>query len=211
MKAVKTWVVASLLTGALAAQTLTFDAMPAGQAPQGWECTSEWRVENDPSAPSGKQVLSMIKNTQGLMGLPGGFNLCYDPKISLKDVNLTVRFRANTGRMDQGGGLIWRVKDAKNYYVVRFNPLEDNFRFYTVVDGGRSERASAHVALSKGWHTMRVTQSGDHFTGWLDGKLYLDVRDTTFTHAGHIGVWTKADAATSFDDLAIRQVHDRAR
>jgi len=200
LKTIWAW---GLTMGMLMAQTLTFDAMPAGRAPQGWECSSHWEVQVDPQAPSPRQVLSMVENTQGFMGFPGGFNLCYTKSISLKDLNLTVRFRANTGRMDQGGGLIWRVKDAKNYYVVRFNPLEDNFRFYTVVDGARSERASASVKLSRGWHTMKIVQKGDHFTGWLDGKPYLDTHDLTFKQAGYIGVWTKSDAATSFDDLVI--------
>jgi len=193
----------SVSVGLLMAQTSAFDAMPAGKAPKGWECTSRWEVQVDPQAPSPGQVLTMMENMQGFMGFPGGFNLCYTKSISLKDVNLTVRFRANTGRMDQGGGLIWRVRDAKNYYVARFNPLEDNFRFYTVVDGARSEIASARVKLGPGWHTMRIVQQGDHVTGWLDGRQYLDSHDKTFTQAGHIGVWTKADAVTSFDDLTV--------
>ncbi len=203
MTVIKIVSVFGLSAGMLMAETFAFDALTEGKAPSGWECTSRWEVQADPKAPSGRQVLSMVENTQGLMGFPSGFNLCYTKSISLKDVNLTVRFRANTGRMDQGGGLIWRVKDAKNYYVARFNPLEDNFRLYTVIDGVRSEIASANVKLSEGWHTMKIVQKGDHLTGWLDDKPYLDKHDTAMKQAGYIGVWTKADAATSFDDLVV--------
>jgi hypothetical protein len=116
-------------------------------------------------------------------------------------VDLSVQMKAVAGRSDQGGGLIWRAKDAKNYYVARYNPLEDNFRVYKVVNGSRSEFQSATIKHSAGWHTLRVTMAGDHIECYYDGKKYLDVKDSTFADAGRIGLWTKADAQTHFDDL----------
>jgi len=131
------------------------------------------------------------------------FNLCYTKEILFLNGTISVKFKANSGRIDQGGGLMWRVQDNDNYYVARFNPLEDNFRFYLVHDGIRSELASADVKLSKGWHTMHIEQHGDTFKGYLDDKPYLEYQDKHLNKTGGVGLWTKADALTSFDDLKI--------
>ncbi len=120
-------------------------------------------------------------------------------------MDLTVRFHAIAGKFDQGGGLVWRAKDGRNYYIARYNPLEDNFRVYTVVDGQRTQLQNADIPRSDGWHTLRVTMRGDHIQCFYDGKKSLDVHDTTFTKPGHIGLWTKADARTRFDDLTFRR------
>ncbi len=174
-----------------------------------WQAVSEWAIVADPQAPSPTHVLSMTKNTQGFAGFPGGFNCYFTQGIAFKDGNITVAFRANTGRMDQGGGIMWRVQDAHNYYVARFNPLEDNFRLYTVLGGNRSDIASASVHLAPGWHTMTITQSGDRFTGALDGKVLLHHTDRALPKSGGIGVWTKSDAETSFDNLEVNPGHSK--
>ena len=152
-----------------------------------WEITAEGKVH----------YASMVQRSSG------NFNLCYNKDVKFTDGNITVKFKANAGRIDQGGGLMWRVQDNDNYYVARFNPLEDNFRFYIVHDGMRSELASADVKLSSGWHTMKIEQKGDTFEGYIDGKQYLEYKDAHLKKAGGVGVWTKADAQTSFDDLKI--------
>ncbi len=131
------------------------------------------------------------------------FNLCYTKEIQFLDGTVTVRFKANSGRIDQGGGIMWRVQDDDNYYVARFNPLEDNFRFYIVKNGNRREIASADLTLSRGWHEMKIVQKGAQFEGYIDGKRYLKARDTRLSQSGGVGVWTKADALTSFDDLIV--------
>src|SRR5262249_10493733 len=119
--------------------------------------------------------------------------------------DLSVKMRANTGKEDQGGGLIWRVKDENNYYICRNNPLESNFRVYKVVNGKRTQFDSADVKTEAGqWHTMRAVMGGDRIACYLDGKKLLEAKDDTFKDAGMIGFWTKADAASSFDDLAVR-------
>ena len=209
MKPLKNLVILSLFLTAptwAAKPTVTFDfeSEQLSGPPVSWECSPIWQVENKADAPSGKQVLSMVKHTQRRP-----FNTCYTPKTVFKDGTVTVHFRANRGRIDRGGGIMWRVQDARNYYVARFNPLEDNFRFYKVIDGRRSELASADVTLSAGWHTMKIVQKGDRFEGWLDGKRLLAATDRSLRKPGSVGVWTKADAATSFDNLTVRILHEK--
>ena len=97
-------------------------------------------------------------------------------------------------------------RDAKNYYVARFNPLENNFRVYKVVEGKRSLFQSAEVKLSEGSHTLRVVMAGAKITCELDGKRWLEVEDSTFSEAGKIGLWTKSDARTEFDDLTLSEL-----
>jgi len=158
-----------------------------------WKTYGEWEITKDDK----EHRVSMVQRSEG------SFNLCYTKDVPFLNGKVTVKFKANSGRIDQGGGLMWRVQDNDNYYVARFNPLEDNFRFYIVHDGMRSELASADVKLSKGWHTMKIKQKGDTFEGYLDGKQYLEYKDNHLSKTGGVGVWTKADALTSFDDLKI--------
>lgn len=99
---------------------------------------------------------------------------------------------------------MWRVQDVDNYYVCRFNPLELNYRVYVVEDGVRRQLGTAIAEVTVGaWHRVEVEHHGDHIVCWLDGKKLLDVRDDTISEAGGIGLWSKADARTSFDDLLV--------
>ncbi|MBA3257018.1 MAG: DUF1080 domain-containing protein, partial [Pyrinomonadaceae bacterium] len=102
-----------------------------------------------------------------------------------------------------GGGVVWRARDAKNYYIARYNPLEGNYRVYKVEDGRRTQLGTSDVKRSEGWHTLRVTMTGERIECYFDGRKYLDVSDSTFKSAGKIGLWTKADAQTHFDDLTV--------
>ena len=111
---------------------------------------------------------------------------------------------ARSGRIDQGGGPIWRVKDENNYYICRANLLEDNLRLYYVKDGSRHQLASATVKIEGArWHTILVHHEDDQIACSLNGQSLLKVTDNTFPDAGFIGVWTKADAATAFDDILV--------
>jgi hypothetical protein len=133
------------------------------------------------------------------------FNLCVAQNTSYQDVDFSVAFKAVRGQKDQGGGLVWRYQDANNYYVCRMNPLEDNFRVYKVVDGKRTQlgtKEDLKVPVGE-WHTLRVKQAGDRIECYLDGRKYLEVRDETFRKAGKVGLWTKADAQTYFDDFKV--------
>jgi len=184
-------VVSTLLGTTLFGKSIVYDFEKTSLSP--WHTYGTWKITQDAQ----NKILSMMQRSQG------SFNLCYTKDVSFLDGTILVKFRANAGHIDQGGGLMWRVQDNDNYYVARFNPLEDNFRFYIVKNGYRSELASADVKLPSGWHTMRIEQKGTHFKGYLDGKKYLDHTDSQLTQAGGVGVWTKADAATSFDNLTI--------
>ncbi len=164
---------------------------------EGWTTVDgQWVVEEMAGAPSGKKVLVQraTKNQFNVIVAPGG---------PYSDVDVSMKFKPVAGREDASGGIVFRFTDGK-YYVVRANALEDNFRLYSY-DRGRRQLATATVktpALGQ-WHSVRLVAVGDHMQAWLDGKLYLDHRDPRFK-SGRVGLWTKADSVTAFDDLGIR-------
>jgi hypothetical protein len=166
---------------------------------EGWTTVNgQWTVEDSPEAASGKRVLVQraTKNE---------FNVIVAPPGPYTDLDVSMKFKPISGREDASGGIVFRFTDGK-YYVVRANALEDNFRLY-YYDRGRRQLASARVkAPTLGqWHTVRVVAIGDHVQAWLDGTLYLDHRDSRF-RSGRVGLWTKADSITAFDDVVIRGV-----
>ena len=163
----------------------------------GWTSVQgQWGIEDMPAAPSGKRVLVQraIRNE---------FNVIVAPPGPYTDVDVSVKFMPLSGKEDASAGVVFRFTDGK-YYVVRANALEDNFRLYTY-DRGRRQIATATVKAPalKQWHTIRLVAAGDHMQASLDGKLYLDHRDSRFK-SGRVGLWTKADSITAFDDLTIR-------
>ncbi len=176
-----------------------FDADKVGNIPPSFtNGVGEWKVITDPTAPSRPNVLAQVAKNSG-----STFNITLVKDAQYKDLDISVKMRAVAGKEDQGGGLIWRAQDAKNYYVARFNPLEDNYRVYKVHKGHRIELQSADIKHSEGWHTLRVTMEGEHIQCYYDGKKYLDVNDPTFLEPGRIGLWTKADAQSHFDDFTV--------
>lgn len=132
------------------------------------------------------------------------FNVALFNETRYGDVDIVVRMKPVAGKLDQGGGVFWRARDARNYYIARYNPLEDNFRVFKVVDGRRTMLQSAGAAKAPSWRAVRVTMRGDRITASLDAQELLDVRDATFTEPGMVGLWTKADAQTWFDEFAVR-------
>jgi len=174
--------------------TQTFDFDTKGI--DGWTTvTGQWAVEEMAGAPSGTKVL-VQRATRNQ------FNVIVAP-TAYGDVDVTLKFKPISGREDASGGVVLRFTEGR-YYVVRANALENNFRLY-VYDRGRRQLASATVkppALGQ-WHTVRVVAVGDHMQAWLDGALYLDHRDARLASGG-VGLWTKADSITAFDDLVIR-------
>jgi hypothetical protein len=131
------------------------------------------------------------------------FNVALVSGTSYKDIDLSVKLRAVAGDLDRGGGVVWRAKDKKNYYIARYNPLEDNFRVYKVQDGKRTMFKDAKTPGDEKWHTLRVTMQGTKITCYLDGQKHLEAEDATFREAGKIGLWSKADAQSYFDDLTV--------
>jgi len=183
-----------------------FDSDAVGSLPEGWSNQKtgkgglgKWSVMADPTAPSQPNVLAQASKEN-----PGyHFNVAVAEETSFSDVEIELQFKAIDGQEDQGGGPVWRYKDADNYYVCRANPLESNFRVYKVVDGNRKQMQSAKVDIPANvWHSLKVKNVGNHIQCWYDGKLYLDVTDESFT-SGKVGLWTKADAVTWFDDVKV--------
>jgi hypothetical protein len=176
-------------------RTWKFDDETNGQIAKGFVGeVGTWAVVD---SDQGKALAQSAKNANSV------FNITLATDTSAKDVDLSVRMKAVAGETDQGGGLVWRAKDAKNYYLARYNPLEDNYRLYKVVDGKRTLIQNADITHTEGWHTLRVTMSGDQMTCYYDGKKYLEGKDDTFPEAGKIGLWSKADAQSQFDDLTL--------
>ena len=148
-------------------------------------------------ASGGRQVLAQTTETQ-----PWAVAILEDQKFS--EVDVSVRFRPISGKEDASGGIIFRAKDGRNYFLVRANALENNFRLYTLVNGKRSTIASARVKEPSlgAWHSIRVVALGPKIQAYLDGTLLLDHSDKTFTD-GWLGLWTKADSVTEFADLEV--------
>jgi hypothetical protein len=166
---------------------------------KGWKTIDgEWAVEEMPGAPSGERVLVQraVKNAFNVIVAPGG---------PYTDVDVSVRFKPISGREDASAGLVFRFAGGR-YYVVRANALENNVRLY-YYDRSRHQLATATVqppALGR-WHMLRVVVVGDHIQASLDGQRLLDHRDARF-RAGQVGLWTKADSITAFDDFMVRGV-----
>jgi len=130
------------------------------------------------------------------------FNLLLAEKTRFQDLEISVMVKALEGKEDQGGGPVWRVKDADNYYICRWNPLEDNLRLYFVKDGHRKQIASATVKADPSvWHQIEVEQEGSKIEVEFDGEEMIEVRDETFTEPGMVGLWVKADGKTRFDQI----------
>jgi hypothetical protein len=188
-----------LFAGALAdtssRQVWDFTKTPIQMTPRGFRVAiGEWYVVDD----ADNRVLAQeAKNPDET------FNVILVDRTSYKDLDISVKLKAVHGELDKGDGVVWRARDARNYYVARFNPLENNFRVYKVVNGVRTLFKSADVTLGPGWHTLRVAMTGGSIKCALDGKTYLDVTDDTFKEAGMIGLWSKSDAQTFFDDLTV--------
>jgi hypothetical protein len=194
----KTFPLIALLVLGLAAPAnrgWDFESDEPGKIPEGFgNEVGRWEVARD----GANHVLAQkAKNDDAT------FNVTLVRGTSYKDVDLSVRLRAVAGEVDRGGGLIWRAKDKNNYYICRYNPLEDNYRVYKVEKGKRTQFASAKAAGDEAWHTLRATMTGPKISCYLDGKMLLEASDETFPDAGMIGLWSKADAQSYFDDLTV--------
>ena len=191
---------ASLFTHALQAGTETFDTIKPGELPSKWVAgvtgkgPVKWTVEADATAPSKPNVLKQSGE--------GTYPWCVNTNVSMKDGFVEVKFKPISGKEDQAGGLIWRWQDGDNYYIARANALEDNVTIYHTIKGKRTEKKKTNVKVaSNQWHTLRVDFADNHFTVTFDGKKAIEWDDTSFKEPGAVGVWTKADSVTLFDDF----------
>ena len=183
------------------AQTENFDSTEKGLLPSGWKAgvtgqgSTHWTVSPDSSAPSAPNVLT--QNAKGT------FPWVVKEGVSITDGFVEVKFKSISGKEDQAGGVMWRWKDGNNYYVARANALENNVSLYYTVNGRRNtiKYVKAPVPLNT-WHTLRVEFAGSVIKVTLNGKTYIEEKDTHITGSGAVGLWTKADSVTSFDDFS---------
>jgi hypothetical protein len=183
------------------AETVTFDADPPGRLPPGWKQgvtgrgAARWTVRADPSAPSKPNVLQQSAS--------GAFPWCVLPATAIEDGFVEVRFKPIAGNDDQAGGVVWRWKDGDNYYVARANALENNVSLYHTSGGRRITIQYVDAPVAKNaWHTLRVEFSGRRVKVALNGKTYIEQEDSHISGAGAVGLWTKADSVTAFDDFS---------
>jgi hypothetical protein len=185
----------------------TFDSDTPGQLPAkfhgaktGGGMQEKWVVTADPTAPSKPNVVAQTSTDQTDYRFP----LLVADEGTFQDLDLSAKFKAVSGSIDQAGGLVFRLKDPNNYYIVRANALENNYRLYHVVNGRRSQFAGANFKVTSGeWHELRVEAVGNKITCYYDGSKKIEATDDTFKNAGKVGLWTKADSVTYFDDLKV--------
>jgi hypothetical protein len=192
---------------------ISFATSQIGAAPEGWTATltgsgdPKWTVESDETAPSKSKVLKQSGRAT--------FPLLLKNDSNIKDGFIEVKFKAVAGSQDRAAGIVWRARDANNYYVLRANALEDNVVLYKTVNGVRSaldivgrkggygveERVPANT-----WHSLRVDFKAARFTASFNGKQLFEVEDSTFPASGKVGLWTKADSATLFDEVVFGEM-----
>jgi hypothetical protein len=197
------------MEGTTMADKVGFDTDTIGSAPAGWTVAKtgtgnpKWTVEADPTAPSKSKVVKQSGRATYPLLLKSG--------SSVRDGAVEVHFKAISGSEDRAAGLVWRAKDANNYYVVRANALENNVVLYKTINGkrssldivGRKGGYGVNVPVSANqWHTLRVGFVGRRFNVVFNGKSIFEVEDTALTDAGMVGLWTKADSVTVFDGFA---------
>ncbi len=186
------------------AATDNFDDAKPGPLPTHWngkwtgtqtgDGAAKWSIEKDATAPSKPHVLAQRGEAQYPVALKND--------TAIKDGFVEVKFKPVAGREDQAGGVVWRAKDSNNYYIARANALEDNVTIYHTIGGRRVSFKSVDTKVASGvWHTLRVDFHGNQFTVTFDGKKVIEASDDSFKDAGKVGVWTKADSVTLFDNF----------
>jgi hypothetical protein len=187
---------------------ISFESNQTGVTPEGWTATltgsgdPKWTVESDATAPSKSKV---VKQSGGAT-----YPLLLKNDSSIKDGFVEIKFKAIAGSQDRAAGIVWRAKDANNYYVTRANALEDNVVLYKTVNGirspldivGRKGGYGTNIKVpSDIWHSLRIDFNASRFRVSFNGKQLFEVEDSTFADAGKIGLWTKADSVTLFDQI----------
>ncbi len=186
----------------------SFEQDKVGSVPKGYKiaATNEkgklatWQIVEDKSLPASTHVVAITQNENS----GETYNLLILENHIYGDLELEVWLKAVDGKEDQGGGVIWRAKDEKNYYVCRWNPLEDNLRLYYVKDSKRKQLASVYIKADKtAWHKIEIEQDGVSIEVEFDGKKVIDIKDSTFTEPGMVGLWVKADSRSKFDNIKV--------
>jgi hypothetical protein len=205
------WVTAWGLTGA---ETIRFDSVPPGLLPPDWTTAithtgapAKWEIRRDSTAPSKPNVLAQVSSDPS----DGRFPLAILNRVHYRDGEVSVKFKPVAGKTDQAAGLVWRFRDANNYYLVRANALENNIVLYKVENGQRRSLAPRgkppqtygvrHRIPPRAWNILKVTFKKSRFEVYFDHRKVFEVEDSTFVGPGKVGLWTKADSVTYFDDF----------
>ena len=189
------------------AATYNFDNASPGSLPSNFVSArtgggdmGSWAILADSTAPSKPNVLAQTSTDSTDYRFP----VAVLNDGVFKDMEVSVKFKPVAGSVDQAGGLVFRYRDENNYYIVRANALEDNCNLYHVINGQRSQFAGANITVApRQWHELKVVCVGNQIICFLDGKQVIQATDDTFKNAGRIGVWTKADSVTYFDDFTV--------
>ncbi|MBI3406028.1 MAG: hypothetical protein HY046_11285 [Acidobacteria bacterium] len=188
-------------------KVVDFESDAPGKTPAGFSTALtggggpvRWEIKEDPTAPEGKKVLAQTSADSTDYRFP----LCIYDGLQFKDGSVNVHFKAVSGKVDQAAGIVIRYIDKDNYYIVRANALENNVRLYRVVKGERIQFAGARHTVATGqWHRLALGVRGSHFNVYYDGAILFDADDKMFSEAGKVGLWTKADSVTYFDNFVI--------
>jgi hypothetical protein len=216
MRLLKGFIVAVLLSSAVRAERIRFDAAAEGSMPRGWSIAMtheggepEWRIVRDPSAPIPPFVLAQTSRDR----TAGRFPIAVWDSISIRNGEVSVAFKTVSGVVDQAAGIVWRYQNAGNYYIARANALENNIVLYKVEDGVRLSIAPKgmpsrsygvkHDIPRNKWSRLRVVFKDAEFGVFFNEQHVFDVEDRTFSGPGKTGLWTKADSVTYFDDFSV--------
>lgn len=198
----------------LTAETIRFDSVSPGSLPPDWSvamthsgAAPRWEVRHDATAPSKPNVLAQISSDPA----DARFPLAIFNRARYRDGEVSVKFKAVAGKTDQAAGVVWRYRDPNNYYLVRANALENNIVLYKVENGNRVSLAPKgkppktygvrHRIPARTWNILKVSFRRSRFEVYFDHRKVFEVEDSTFTEPGRVGLWTKADSVTYFDDF----------
>ncbi len=187
-----------------------FDSARVGEPPAAFSFgrtgsgrLGRWVVRAAPDAPSGPNVLGQEDSDRTDYRFP----VAVAALPTFRDLSLSVRCKPVSGHVDQACGLVWRYRDENDYYLARANALEDNVRFYYVQNGRRVQLRGWNGKVASGvWHSLRADMRGDHVEVFFDDQKVIDAHDTRFGELGKVGVWTKADSHTLFDNLTATEL-----
>jgi len=185
--------------------TINFENDLEGNVPKGFtqtatgaKQTNNWKIVND----KGNKVVMQSAKNEG-----DYYNLLVLDRPGYQNFIMSVKIKAVAGDEDQGGGMVWRYIDNNNYYIARYNPLENNYRFYKVVNGNRKQLKSVDYNIKSGvWFTMMIEMDGNKISCSLNGNKLIETTDDTYKAAGRVGLWSKADAQSYYDDLIIHSL-----
>jgi hypothetical protein len=212
---VAAWLV-SLGLATTSGEVINFDSGPVGKVPPGWTVTMthkggppRWEIRKDPTARTQPYVFAQISGDP----TDNRFPLAVLDRLRLGDGDISVRLKPVGGKEAQAGGLVWRYRDENNYYLVRANALENDVVVYKVVNGERialtprglpaQSPGVHHDISSNAWLILKVTARGGHFSIFVNHRRILQVDDATFGSPGKVGLWTKSDSVTYFDDFRV--------